>query len=99
MRYETGDFRTRAEEILQQNEARYTYWREVGQIEPPQMGGAAEAIKDMESAARLLDVVFVEKQGNLTEPVAGAGGRGSNHGLERRPKKDCVPERRSECTV
>ena len=73
MRYETGDFGTRAEEILQQNEARYTYWREVGQIEPPQMGSAPDAIKDMESAARLLDVVFVEKQGNLTEPVAGAG--------------------------
>lgn len=70
-RYEKGDFRNRGEEILRQNEGLYTYWKEAGQIEPPQLDGVEATIAGMERAARLLDAVFAEKQGDLTEPAAG----------------------------
>lgn len=70
-RYEKGDYRSRAEEIVGQNETLYAYWKEAGQIEPPTFEGANAAIEGMETAARLLDAVFVEKQGNLTEAVTG----------------------------
>lgn len=69
--YRKGGFRNRVEEILRQNDALYTYWKESGRIERPQIDGVNVATADMESAAQILDAVFVEKQGNLTEPVAG----------------------------
>ena len=72
-RYKKGEFRTQAKEILRKNEALYTYWKESCQIDPPQIDGADEAIANMESAAQLLDAVFVGKQGNLTEPTTGTG--------------------------
>ena len=70
-RYEKGDFRNQAEEIIRRNEGLCTYWKEAGQIEPPQLDGVETAIAGMEEAASLLDAVFVEKQGNLTEPAVG----------------------------
>ena len=70
-RYEKGDYRNRTEEILQQNEGLYTYWKEAGQIERLELDGVEAAIDGMEAAARLLDAVFVEKQGNLTEAAIG----------------------------
>ena len=70
-RYEKGEYRSRAEEIVGQNETRCAYWKEAGQIEAPEPEGVEAAIEGMEAAARLLDAVFVEKQGNLTEAVAG----------------------------
>ena len=70
-RYEKGDFRTRVEELHRQNEPLYTYWKEAGEIEPPQLDGVEAAIDSMEEAARLLDAVFVAKQGNLTKPTTG----------------------------
>lgn len=70
-RYNNGDFQKRVEEIVRQNEGLYTYWKEAAQIEPPELDGVEEAIAGMENAARMLDVVFVTKQANLTEPVAG----------------------------
>ena len=71
-RYERGDYRNRAEEILRQNEGLYTYWKEAGEIEPPTLDGVEVTVDAMEAAARLLDAVFVEKQGNLTEAATGA---------------------------
>ena len=70
-RYEKGDYRNRTEEILQQNEGLYTYWKEASQIERLELDGVEAAIDGMEAAARLLDAVFVEKQGNLTEAAIG----------------------------
>ena len=70
-RYEKGDNRSRAEEIVGQNQTLYAYWKEAGQIEPPTFEGAEAAIKVIEAAARMLDAVFVEKQGNLTEAATG----------------------------
>ena len=70
-RYEKGDYRKRVEDILRQNEGLHTYWAEAGQIEPPEFDGVEVAIDGMEAAARLLDVVFVLKQGNLTEAATG----------------------------
>ena len=59
------------EEILQQNEGLYTYWKEAGQIERSELDGVEAAIDGMEAAGHLLDAVFVEKQGNLTEAATG----------------------------
>lgn len=70
-RYLKGDYRSRAEEIVGQNETLYAYWKEAGQIEPPELEGVGAAIGGMKAAARLLDTVFVEKQGNLTEGAMG----------------------------
>ena len=70
-RYEKGEYRDRAEEIVGQNETLYSYWKVAGQIQPPELEGVETAIEDMESAARMLDAVFAKKQGNLTEAVAG----------------------------
>ncbi len=70
-RYEQGEYRTRVEEIVGQNETRCAYWKEMGQIEAPVMEGVEVVIEGIEAAARLLDVVFVSKQGNLTEAAAG----------------------------
>ncbi|MCB1802451.1 MAG: AAA family ATPase [Gammaproteobacteria bacterium] len=71
-RYEKGDYRSRAEEIIGQNETLYGYWKEAGQIEPPVLEGVEAALEQMEAAARLLDAVFAKKQGNLTEPATGS---------------------------
>ena len=71
-RYEKGEYRSRVEEIVGQNRTLYSYWKVAGQIQPPELEGVDMAIEGMESAARMLDAVFAEKQGNLTE--AGAGG-------------------------
>ena len=70
-RYEKGDYRNQAEEILRQNYGLYTYWKEVGQIEPPELDDVVAAIDGMEAVACLLDAVFVDKQGNLTEAAVG----------------------------
>ena len=70
-RYENGEYRDRAEEIVRQNETLYAYWKEAGQIEPPEVEGGEATIERMEAAARLLDAVFVEKQGNLTDATTG----------------------------
>ena len=70
-RYDKGEYRSRAEEIVGQNETLYSYWKGAGQIEAPVLEGVEAAIEGMETAARLLDAVFVEKQGNLTEPATG----------------------------
>ena len=43
----------------------------MGQIEAPELEGVEAAIRDMEAAAQLLDAVFLEKQGNLTEAATG----------------------------
>ena len=69
--YENGDFRNRVEEITGQNEPLYSYWKEAGEIEAPELESAELAIEGMEEAAGVLDAVFVEKQGNLTEAAAG----------------------------
>ena len=69
--YEKGDYRCLFEGILRQNEELYTYWKEAGHIERPELDGVEMAINDMAAAARLLDAVFVEKQGNLTEESTG----------------------------
>ena len=70
-RYEKGDYRNRTEDILRQNDGLHTYWTEAGQIEPPELDGVEVAIEGMKAAARLLDAVFVLKQGNLTEAATG----------------------------
>lgn len=70
-RYENKDYRRRTEEIISENEALYAYWEEAGQIERPAFEGVDAMIAGMESAARLLDAVFVEKQGNLTKAAIG----------------------------
>ena len=70
-RYHKGDYRSQAEDIVRQNETLYTYWKEAGQIEPPAFEGVDAAIEGMETAARLFEAVFVEKQGNLTEAATG----------------------------
>lgn len=70
-RYEKGEYRNRVEEIVAQNETLYAYWKEAGQIDLPEFEGVEAAIGSMEAAARLLDAVFVEKQGNLTEAASG----------------------------
>lgn len=69
--HEKGGYRNRAEEVLRQNKGLYTYWKEAGQIEPPELFGVDVTIAKIEDAARLLDSVFVGKQGNLTEPAIG----------------------------
>ena len=70
-RYEKGEYRGQADEIVGQNETLYAYWKEAGQIEAPELEGVEAVIRDMEAAARLLDAVFLEKQGNLTEASTG----------------------------
>ena len=70
-RYDKGEYRSRAEEIVGQNETLYVFWKGAGQIEAPQLEGIEAAIDGMETAARLLDNVFIEKQGNLTEAATG----------------------------
>ena len=70
-RYEKREYRGQADEIVVQNETLYAYWKEAGQIEPPELKGIEAAIRDMEAAARLFDAVFLEKQGNLTEAATG----------------------------
>ena len=49
-RYERGDYRNRAEEILRQNEGLYTYWKEAGEIEPPTLDGVEVTVDAMEAA-------------------------------------------------
>lgn len=71
-RYASGDFRARIDQIGTQNGALYTYWQEAGKIEPPKLDEVGNAIAGMEKVAILLDAVFQEKQGNLTEVAAGA---------------------------
>ena len=71
-RYEKGECRSRAEEIVEQNETLRAYWKDAGQIEAPELKGAEAAIEGMEAAARLLNAVFVDKQGNLTEAATGS---------------------------
>ena len=70
-RYEKGKYRGQVNEIVGQNETLYAYWKEAGQIEAPELEGVEAAIRDMEAAAQLLDAVFLEKQGNLTEAATG----------------------------
>ena len=70
-RYHKGNYRSQAEDIVRQNKMLYTYWKEAGQIEPPAFEGFDAAIEGMETAARLFEAVFVEKQGNLTEAATG----------------------------
>ena len=70
-RYEKGEYRSRAEEIVGQDETLCAYWKETGQIEAPELEDVEAAIEGMEAAARLLDAVFVKKQGNLTEAATG----------------------------
>ena len=70
-RYEKKEYRGRVEEVVGQNDTLYAYWKEAGQIEPADLEGVEEATKGMEAAARLLDAVFLEKQGNLTEAASG----------------------------
>ena len=72
-RYEKDEYRSRTEEILGQNETLCAYWKEAGQIEAPELEGVEAAIEGMEAAARLLNAVFVEKQGNLTAAKTGGG--------------------------
>ena len=48
-----------------------SFGKGAGQIEAPQLEGIEAAIDGMETAARLLDNVFIEKQGNLTEAATG----------------------------
>ena len=69
--YHKGDYRSQAEDIIRQNETLYTYWKEAGQIEPLAFESVDAAIEGMETAARLFEAVFVEKQGNLTEAATG----------------------------
>ena len=71
-RYEKGEYRGRVEEVVGQNDTLYAYWKEAGQIEAPELEGVEMAIKGTEAAARLLDTVFLEKQGNLTEAASGS---------------------------
>ncbi len=70
-RYENGEYRDQATEIVGQNETLYAYWKEAGQIEPPKLEGVEATVEGMEVAARLLNSVFLEKQGNLTEAATG----------------------------
>ena len=70
-RYEKGEYRAQVEEVVGQNDTLYAYWKEAAQIEPPDLEGVEAEIEDMEAAARLLDAVFLEKQGNLTEAASG----------------------------
>ena len=71
-RYKHGDYRSRAEEIREQNVGLYNYWEEAWQLERPELDAMEAAIDSMESAAYLLDTVFIEKQGNLTEAAVGS---------------------------
>lgn len=70
-RYASGDYRRSTQEILRQNETVCTYWKQAGQIEAPKLEGVEAAIAGMETAASLLDAVFVAKQGNLTAAATG----------------------------
>ena len=70
-RYEKGEYRNRTKEIIGQNETLFTHWKDVGQIDAPELKGIEVAIGGMEAAARPLDAVFVEKLGNLTEAATG----------------------------
>ena len=57
--------------LLERDGAECAYWKETGQIEAPELDYVEAAIEGMEAAARLLDAVFVKKQGNLTEAATG----------------------------
>ena len=85
--YKKGEYRRRAEEIVEQNETLRVYWREAGQIEAPELEGVEEAIKGMESAAKQLDAVFIEKQGNLTEATTGSDVEAAISGWDECRKK------------
>ena len=70
-RYENGEYRNRMKEIIGQNETLFTHWKDVGQIDAPELKGIEVAIDHMEAAARPLDAVFVDKLGNLTDAATG----------------------------
>ena len=70
-RYTNQDYRNRAQEILKRNMSTYTYWKDAGQIEAPNLGDIENTIAAMEAAARLADAVFVAKQENMTEAATG----------------------------
>ncbi|SEP42488.1 Wobble nucleotide-excising tRNase [Nitrosovibrio sp. Nv6] len=70
-KYQNGDFRKVIEGLLEQNDKNFTYWREAGKLEPPDLGDARGVILLMEEAAVLLDVLFQDKQAHLTEAIDG----------------------------
>ena len=70
-RYDEGEFRNRTRDIVGQNETLFAYWKDMAQIDVPELDGIDTAIDDMEAAARMVDAVFVKKQGNLTEAATG----------------------------
>ena len=69
--YGGGGYSERVIEILESNQVLYTYWEEAGQIEKPKIEAVETAILKIEKTVRLLDAVFVEKQGNLTVALTG----------------------------
>jgi wobble nucleotide-excising tRNase len=69
-RYKNGDFRQAAAKTEQQNGQQFRYWQDAGQLAPPDVETAADAITRMELAATTLLGLFAEKQANLTAAIA-----------------------------
>lgn len=69
-RYKNGDFRQTAAKTEEQNGHQFRYWQEAGQLTPPDIEAAGEAITRMEQAAAALLDLFAEKQANLTAAIA-----------------------------
>ena len=68
-RYKNGDFRQAAAITEKQNGHQFRYWKDAGQLTPPDIEPAGGAIKRMEQAATALLDLFAEKQANLTAAI------------------------------
>lgn len=71
-RYASGEFRQAVVRTAQQNAGHFRYWSGAAKLHAPVIGDTNTWIAPMEQAAADLDVLFAQKQANLTEPVAGA---------------------------
>lgn len=71
VRYRTGDFKTAISGHAQQNIGHFLYWREAGQLDPPDIVDTDAIIAKMEDAAAQLDALFAAKQANLTDAIVG----------------------------
>lgn len=68
-RYAAGEFRSTIAAAAAQNERAIAYWAEATNLPPPDSGDPAGSAEEMERTAAQLDVLFQEKQGDLTQAI------------------------------
>ncbi|MCS5712782.1 AAA family ATPase [Candidatus Berkiella aquae] len=68
-KYTNKEFRNTVSELFTQNQHTFKYWKEVAQLEIPDISSLSEIIQQMENAAMQMEVLFQKKQENLTDPL------------------------------